>query len=120
MDNLNWDVEDYTTEDGYSPLEDFLDTLPDKPAKKIIDDIKLLERFGPRWGEPHIDYFKNENIYELRVKHSSNIYRIFFFRWKGTALLLTHGFTKKSEKTPKREINRAVRLRDDWLRRKGE
>ncbi len=119
MDHLDWNVEEYTTEDGTSFVEDFLDTLPSKATKKVLDDIKLLERFGPRWGWPHVDYFNNEKIYELRVKHSSNIYRIFFFRWKGTVLILTHGFTKKSQKTPKREINRAVGLKNDWLRRKG-
>lgn len=71
MDNLNWEVTDYKTKDGISHVERFLNSLPAKVAKKVNDDINLLERFGPRWGHPHIDYFKNEKIYELRVKHSS-------------------------------------------------
>lgn len=120
MDNLDWDTEDYKTENGHSPLESFLDSLPSKVSDKILRDIELLERFGPRWGQPHVDYFRKEDIYELRIKHSSNIYRVFFFRWKGTLLLLTHGFVKKSQKTPKGELNHAIRLRDDWLSRKGD
>ncbi|KAA0957468.1 type II toxin-antitoxin system RelE/ParE family toxin [Planococcus sp. ANT_H30] len=120
MDNLNWETKIYETEDGASPIEEFLDALPAKDTEKILRDIQLLQRFGPRWGHPHIDYFKHEKIYELRVKHSSNIYRIFFFTWKETILLLTHGFTKKSQKTPKAEIQRAVRSRKDWINRKGE
>lgn len=120
MDNLNWEVTDYITKENKSPVEEFLDSLPAKAARKAQDDIDLLQRFGPRWGYPHVEYFKKEKIYELRIKHSSNIYRIFFFNWKGTILLLTHGFVKKSQKTPKREIERAIRIRNDWLNRKGE
>ncbi|RNF38807.1 type II toxin-antitoxin system RelE/ParE family toxin [Planococcus salinus] len=101
-------------------MDNFLDSLPAKDTDKILRDIQLLQRFGPRWGHPHIDYFKREKIYELRVKHGSNIYRIFFFTWKGTILLLTHGFTKKSQKTPTNELQRAVRIREDWIKRKGE
>src|SRR5699024_3056251 len=109
MDNLEWDVIDYKNISGQSLVEDFLDELPAKSAKKIVDSINLLERFGPRWGQPNIDYFKAYDLYELRVKYSSNIYRIFFFRWKETILILTHGFTKKSQKTSKRQLERAAR-----------
>lgn len=118
MDHLSWRVEDYTTRDGESYVEAFLDQLPAKAAEKIMRDIELLERFGPRWGHPHVDYFKKHDLYELRIKHSSNIYRIFFFKDDETLLLLTHGFHKKSNKTPLREIQFAVKIKKDWLTRK--
>lgn len=97
MDNLDWEAESYKTKDGTDYVRDFLDSLPSKDADKINRDIGLLEEHGPRWGHPHITYFKSANIYELRVKRGSNIFRIFFFNWKETILILTHGFAKKKK-----------------------
>ena len=55
MDNLNWETKVYETGAGLSPIEEFLDELPAKDMEKILRDIRLLQRFGPRWSYPHID-----------------------------------------------------------------
>ena len=120
MGNLRWETIAYEKENGEIPVETFLNSLPSKHAEKVNRDIQLLGRFGTRWGDPHVEHLGGD-IWELRTKHGSNIFRILFFRWHHTILILTNDFQKKSQKTPKREIQVARRYRDDWLhRRKGE
>jgi phage-related protein len=67
-------------------------------------------------------YFKklvgSEGIWECRVQFSSNIYRIFCFFGDGTSVVLTHGFIKKSQKTPRSEIEKAEAYRRDFLERR--
>lgn len=46
--------------------------------------------------------------------------RVFYFCWRGDRFVLLHQFRKRSQKTPRREIERAKAERDDWLARKGE
>ncbi|WP_217994720.1 type II toxin-antitoxin system RelE/ParE family toxin [Alicyclobacillus kakegawensis] len=100
------------------PVEQYLDTLSNKHAAKVLRAIQLLEEFGPAIGAPHVETIVDD-IQCLRVKHGSNIFRIFFFVWVGRTFVLLHGFTKKSQKTPRREIARAIAYRDDFLKRKG-
>jgi phage-related protein len=68
-------------------------------------------------------YFKKligtEDVWECRIQFGSNIYRIFCFFDSHSVLILTHGFEKKSMKTPKREIEMAEAYRRDFLKRKG-
>ena len=59
-------------------------------------------------------------LYELRVKVGSDIYRIFCFFDEGNLIVLLHGFQKKSEKTPRNEIERAERLRKEYYNEKAK
>jgi phage-related protein len=59
----------------------------------------------------------HHGLWELRVKFSADISRIFYFMDVKGAFILLHGFVKKSEKTPKREIETALKYRDDHKRR---
>lgn len=119
MDNLRWETLEYTTENGQCPVDLFFESLSDKQAAKIARDVQLLKRYGTRWGMPHVRSLP-DGMYELRTKHGSNIFRTFFFRWHDTVLVLTSGYYKKSQKMDMREFKQAKRLRDDWLKRKGE
>lgn len=68
-------------------------------------------------------YFKKligaEEIWECRIQFGSNIYRVFCFFDSHSVVILTHGFEKKSMKTPRQEIDRAEAYRRDYLNRKG-
>ena len=63
-------------------------------------------------------YFKHlegtKGLYEIRVEVSSNIYRIFAFFDKGNLVILGNGFQKKSQKTPKQEIERALKIMEEY------
>jgi len=63
-------------------------------------------------------YFKHlegtDGLYEIRIKIGSDIYRIFCFFDKGQLVILVNGFQKKTDKTPRQEIERAERLKKQY------
>ncbi len=65
-----------------------------------------------------IKYFKHlegtKGLYEVRVEVGSNIYRIFTFFDKGNLVVLGNGFQKKSQKTPKQEIEKALKIMEEY------
>tara|TARA_B100000809_G_C14825431_1_gene418973 strand:+ start:83 stop:490 length:408 start_codon:yes stop_codon:yes gene_type:complete len=108
------------TDDKDNDLFDgFLKTLDEKQADKIVERLIQIENHGlqtaikMKWVKK-ID----KNLYEIRVKFSSNIQRVFYFQKENNQYVITHGFTKKTQKTPPKEITRAKRLRDQYLRRR--
>ncbi len=108
----------YKTANGKCPVQEFLDSLPGKVAQKITWVLKLLEDLDI---VPSL-YFKKlvgtEEIWECRIQFGSNAYRIFCFFLNNSVVVLTHGFVKKSQRTPPNEIARAEVYRRDFLRRR--
>ena len=99
----------------------FRSTLPKKDQAKILRDIDLLQEFGFSLGMPYIKKMKGtDNLWELRVKQSTNNYRFFYFSLKDNKLVLLHGFKKKTQKTPKKEINIAETRKNDYLERSDD
>lgn len=98
-------------------LDAILSTEP-KMQAKIYREINLLEEFGKELHFPHtrkIEGKKYEGLWELRVKQASNIFRVFYFIYlKDTAVLL-HAFTKKSNKTPTKELEIALSRMKDYI-----
>jgi phage-related protein len=107
----------YTTADGRCPVQEFLDSLPGKVAQKIVWVLRLLEDMD----RVPASYFKKlagtEDIWECRIQFGSNAYRIFCF-FLDNSVVLTHGFVKKSQKTPARELERAEVYRRDFFKRR--
>jgi len=117
---LTYDVEFYQKENGEVPVEEFLLSLSPKMRAKAFREIELLKSYGPELREPHTKSIKGKNnkgIYELRVKFSSNISRIFYFTYSGDTFVLLNGFVKKTRKTPKSELERARKYKEDYERR---
>lgn len=99
---------------------DYLLGLDAKIRAKAFSDIELLQKHGVNLREPYAKAIKGEkykSIFELRVKFSSNISRIFYFTFKNNTFVLLNGFTKKSGATPKKELDRAVKYKQDYERR---
>ena len=107
------EVELYCTQSGKEVVQEFLDSLPDKALAKVIRDIELLAQYAPNLHEPYTKHVDGP-LWELRSKFSSNIYRIFYFIWRDNKLVLLHGFTKKSQKTPPAEIAVAKRRMEEY------
>lgn len=108
----------YRTINNKCPVEEFLDSLTSKAAQKVAWTLKLLEDLEVI---PSIYFSKmsgTDEIWECRVKQGSNIYRIFAF-WEGNEIILTHGFVKKTQKTPRNGIEKAVNYKKDFLNRGG-
>lgn len=111
-------IEFYQKENGTIPVCEFLKEVPPKMRAKAIRDIEILEQFGKDLREPYVKPIKgNDGLYELHIKFACDIARIFYFTYRDNRFILLHGFIKKTMKTPKNEIDRAVRYMEDYLRR---
>ena len=98
-----------------SEAHDFLGDIDQEAKKKILYNVKKV-----RMGVKDSNIFKkldDTNIWEFRTKHSGNYYRLLSF-WDTrteTLIVATHGFVKKSAKTPKKEILKAEAIRKDYF-----
>ena len=96
------------------PAEEFLQSLDRKLRAKAIRSIGLLQEFGPRLQMPHARKLVGHDLYELRVKLGSNICRLFYFYADGQIYVVTSGYSKKSDRTSRQEIIKAIRLRSQF------
>ena len=113
-------IEFYQKENGKVPVKEFLFSLSPKLRAKAFRDIELLQKYGSELKEPYVKALKGKNnrdLYELRIKFSNDIARIFYFTYFNDKYVLLHGFIKKTMKTPKSEIVNAKKYRDDYIRR---
>ncbi|WP_027002272.1 type II toxin-antitoxin system RelE/ParE family toxin [Hugenholtzia roseola] len=85
-----------------------------KVQEKILWTLKLLETIEqiPTTYLKHIE--DTEGLYEVRVKQGSDIFRIFCFFDKGNLIVLANGFHKKTQKTPKAEIQQALKIKQEY------
>jgi phage-related protein len=113
-----WNIVFYKKENGEVPVQKFMDGLPTKHHAKALRDIDVLEQFGTALTMPDVAHVKGK-IWELRIKSSSDISRIFYFINTGKDIVLLHGFVKKTQKTPSGEIVTATNYYEDYLRRHG-
>lgn len=111
-----FDVEFYRLPDGTAPVEIFLDSLSIKMRNKALYSLLLLEQFGNRLREPYSKEVVS-GIFELRIQFASDITRIFYFFYVGNKIVLTNGFVKKTQKTPKNEILLAIKYKQEYERR---
>lgn len=91
-------------------FESFLRKQNTKAQDKIYKVIEIIETYE-RVPSNYLRFLKGTNgLYEARVKLGSDIWRVFCFFDKGKLVVLLNGFTKKTQKTPQKEIDKAVRL----------
>lgn len=96
----------------------FFDKLPEKVKDKIDEVlymVMVLERIPGKFLSHMISY---KGLYEIRVKFSNNIYRIFCCFDEGKVVVLFNGFQKKSQKTPQKEIDKALRIKEEYFEEK--
>jgi phage-related protein len=111
-------IEFYKLPDGSEPAKEFIERLDAKMIAKILQVTDLLEEYGPQVRMPYSEHLEDD-IFEIRAKQGSDITRILYFFVVGKKIILTHGFVKKTQKTPKGELERAKKYREDYRRRYG-
>ena len=111
-----FDVEFYRLQNGTAPVETFLDSLNPKMRNKAVRSLELLEEFGNTLREPNSKAV-GDGLFELRIKFSSDISRIFYFFYVENKIVLTNGFVKKTPKTPSAEFELARKYKADYERR---
>jgi phage-related protein len=104
----------YESADGKSPVEEFIESLDDQAQDSFILKKQLLQDFGPQLRYPHTDHIE-EGIFELRFKGTEGQIRVLFFFFYGKRIIFSHGFVKKTQKTPRKEIEIAKRRRQNFL-----
>jgi phage-related protein len=113
------EIEFYESENGKIPVQLFLDSLNEREFKKVFWVLRLITEFAIIPA----NYFKKlpntDDIWEVIIDSGSDTYRILGFLYKNNIILLTNGFQKKTQKTPKNEIELAEKLKKDYLRRKN-
>lgn len=101
-------------------FESFLLKQNQKNQDKIFKVIEIIETYE-RVPSNYLKSIKGTNgLYEARIKLGSNIWRVFCFFDEGKLVILLNGFTKKSQKTPKKEINKAIRLMKMYYEEKSK
>jgi phage-related protein len=88
-----------------------------KARKKINWTIGLL-KFLEIVPEKYLKHIEETDLYEIRVSLGNNIFRIFCFFDKGKLVIVLNGFQKKTQKTPKNEIERALRIKQEYYEEK--
>jgi phage-related protein len=95
-------------------FEKFFINQRDKIKDKVIWTIELIEDLE-RVPETYLKHIENtEGLFEIRVQQGSDIFRIFCFFDHGKLVVLANGFQKKSRKTPKQEIEKALKIKDEY------
>lgn len=83
----------------------------------VFELIKQVERVPVKFLSPMTGY---DGLFEIRVEFQSNIYRIFCCFDEGRLVVLFNGFQKKTQKTPKKEIEKAMKLKKEYFELKNK
>ncbi|MBE6341138.1 MAG: type II toxin-antitoxin system RelE/ParE family toxin [Bacteroidales bacterium] len=91
---------------------DFFNSLNDGAKRKVAYVLDVLKT-QQRPNQNFVKYLR-EGVYELRAQYDGNIYRMFFIFDEGNIVMLFNGFQKKTQKTSSSEIEKAIKLKDEY------
>jgi len=96
-------------------FKDFFDPLDNK-IKDKIDQVLFLVRMAERIPSKFFKHMSGtDGLFEIRIEYRSNIYRIFCCFDEGKLVILFNGFQKKTQKTPKKEIEKVLRIKYEYF-----
>lgn len=109
-----WKVEFYKVPSGNSPVLEWFKSQEPKIKAKFGRIFDLLQEQGTAVGKPYVAPLANK-LYEIRIEQDTNIYRTLYFAYTGKRFILLHGFQKKTQKTPKKELDLAQERMNAFL-----
>ncbi len=95
-----FEVEFYTKANGEKPAKDFILGLDVKMRAKVLEIINVLEEKGNQLREPYSKHL-DDGIFEIPGKVGTDIARVLYFFYYGKKIVMTNGFIKKTQETPK-------------------
>src|SRR3990167_8143880 len=107
MPTEEWDIIYYESLSGDVPVYNFIENLSPIAKSKVANTFDLLTEYGIKLGLPHVKKVVGTELWELRILGGGSI-RIFYIATTGKVFLMLHGFIKKSQKAPKKEIKIAL------------
>lgn len=105
----------YSTAGGKNPFKEFLDSLENHAAAKVIRIISQIKEYGILSVLPHTKKLSGLPLWEIRILGKDNIRVIYVTRHEHTIVVL-HGFIKKTQETPLKEIATAMKRLGEWKR----
>jgi len=108
----------YRADSGACPVEEFLDSLPGKQAQKIAWVLQLIEEIEVVPAKYFKKLTNTDDLWEVRAQVGNNIFRLLGFLDGEKLVILNHGFQKKTQKIPKKEIQLAETRKKDYLKRR--
>lgn len=112
------EVKFYKTISGKNPIEDFLDSLQFKQAQRVAWVIEIIEEIDRIPKQYFKKLINTDDIWEIRVQTGNTIFRLLSFFDGNDLIIACHGFVKKSQKVPKKEIEIAEKRKRDYFRGK--
>jgi hypothetical protein len=105
----------YTRPNGHNEFLEFLESLTESDSDKMFSLIHKIQDSGLIVAQ-YMQWVKkvDKNLYEIRLKCPNSIQRALYFHVINNRYIITHGFTKKMQKTPKREIIHAKQIRREF------
>jgi len=107
----------YHTPNGRCPVEEFLDALSDKQARKVTWVLRLIRETDQVPAEYFKKLVNTKDIWEVRIHQEKQSIRLLGFFHNKKFVVLTNGFIKKSQKTPENEIKLAEERKKEFLQR---
>lgn len=115
-----WKIEFYQSPSGNPLVYNWFCQQEPKVQARFAQIFDLLQDKGILVGMPYVRPIVNTKLYEIRVEQDKNIYRIFYFAYTGRRFILLHGFQKKTQKTPKQDIELADKRRIEFLKEENK
>ena len=110
----------YRTITGICPVEDFLNSLPDKQSKKVAWTLRVVRDLEQVPSQYLKKLTSTDDIWEIRATLGNNTFRLLGFFDGPKLIVLTSGFAKKTNKVPKQEIETAEERKRDYYLRKEQ
>jgi len=111
-----WKIDYYDVPSGKKPVEEFIQNLSEKPRSRVYNTLELLAELGVNLGLPHAKKVTGTSLWELRILGENSL-RFFYVAKIGQVFLLLHGFSKKKQKTPRKEIKIALERLKEYRKR---
>jgi len=108
MIGSDWSIEYYVEDSGQVPVREFLAQLDQKTYARFQWSFEQLRVRNVQAREPLVRHVEGK-LWELREESRTNIYRILYFFFTGRRIVLFHGFAKKTQRLPRRELEVAQR-----------
>lgn len=118
MPDENWNIIYYESSSGNIPVYDFIESLSPIAKSKVSNTFDLLTEYGVKLGPPHVKKVVGTDLWELRILGGDSI-RIFYIATSVKVFLLLHGFFKKSQKAPKKELKIALARLKEYKSKKS-
>ncbi len=114
-----WEIEFYENDEGGCPVQGFLDGLAKPSRAKVVALIQLLAEQGPTLPFPYSSQVRGK-VRELRTQYGKETFRVLYFGASNREWVLLHAFSKRTKRTPEKEIKLAEERMAAYLKKAKE